>query len=288
MPEPEEAPRDWTFDQNGDGVSVNGKSAKEIGKRLLSKANNRLPADQGVQLKFCYEVLEDFQMRMGLECRPLQRKRSSADAQEAEDFLLEIRQKLSQYSAKNQRNANELGTYCCIAPECTPCEVPQSSLKMYTSKITELACSNADGSEKASLMFIGGLCKPRPFGADSGREHGLDYYASSEALMMQLLFMKWLERFNLYIVCNPGQIVIRYVKNCSAHGTATSPPSSSIVEVQFLPLKATNRIQPMDGRVVAAFKAAHCSRMICRIFDNVDVSAKSVYSFDILTAMKWL
>ena len=63
-------------------------------------------------------------------------------------------------------------------------------------RLTFLACSNADGTEKFLLFIIGKSLKPRCFKGNSASDLGFDYTRNSKAWMNWNIFQEWLLGFN--------------------------------------------------------------------------------------------
>ena len=110
-----------------------------------------------------------------------------------------------------------------MAPDKTIAERPLSGRKKDKTRITYLACANADGSERFPLMVIGKA--ERPFKKLYGHQLGFDYYSHGKAWMTAMLFFDWLKQFNSYIAKKTGRKVILLLDTCSAHEKPDTTPS---------------------------------------------------------------
>ena len=127
-----------------------------------------------------------------------------------------------------------------------------------------------------------------PLKGKYGHKRGFDYYANRKEWMTRTLFVAWLQRFDRYVSRTPGRKVISFIDNCSANGSEEVLPELQHGDVRFLPVNTTSRLQPLDGGVIATFKATLRRRLLFRLFENIDFGKKSIYSIDILTAMRWV
>lgn len=162
-----------------------------------------------------------------------------------------------------------------------------SGQKKTKERLSVLACTNEEGSERIPLMFIGTAWKPRVFKKKNGTELGLDYHANNKGWMTLLLFNDCLRRFDAYISRTPNRKVALLIYNCSALGTLENLPSLQSVLVIYLLLNITSKIQPMDAGIIATAKVRYRTIKMERAFDLIDETeqAKYVYKFDVLTAM---
>lgn len=130
--------------------------------------------------------------------------------------------------------------------------------KKDKTRLTYLACANADGSEKIPLLCIDRAHKPRPFKKKTGQELGFDYHNNQKAWMTSVLFFDWLRRLSGYVTSSDiTRKVLLLLDNCSAHGSAQSLPFLDNVEVLFLPPNTTSRLQPLYAGIIAAIKARY-------------------------------
>lgn len=287
-PELERQLHQWVCDQNAKHISVSGPLVRAYGQRLQDSANALLPENQKLCLKFSNGWFARFKARFGLSLRRIHGEAGSADMQAIENALPALRSLMAQYDPKDVWNADEFGLFYRQAPGWTLSHQPVVGLKKEKSRITFLACCNANGEEKFPLMVIGNSQKPRVFRGKSGRELGFDYWSNKRAWMTKELFFDWLRRLDNYVAHTRGRKILLLVDNCTAHGVSGGLPELEHVTVHFLPPNATSHIQPLDAGIIATLKAKYRRRVMFRIFDNIDVGAKSVYNVDVLTAMRWV
>eukprot|EP00171_Calliarthron_tuberculosum_P003734 IDg3734t1 len=158
------------------------------------------------------------------------------------------RKKFSQYIMKDVFNADEHGHFYQLAPTPTIAGGPMPGRKKQKSRLTYLACCNANSSEKFPLMVIGKAKKPRAFRGKTGQELGFDYYNNKKAWMTSVLFFDWLKRFDSYIGKTPGRKAALLLDNASVHGNTQTIPD----------------------------------------LHHTEFSSEDIYKVDILLSMKWM
>lgn len=287
-PSLERALFDWINEKNANGVQVSGQMVRELGSRLQTEANKTLPLSKQLNLVFSNGWIGRFQARHGLRYRRTHGESAGANMAAIAEQLPAIREKIGKFQECDVFNADEFGLFFRQPPGWSLSATQVNGLKKDKSRITCLACCNFSGTEKYPLMIIGHARRPRPFGKQSGKALGFDYYFNSKAWMTRELFFSWLERFNAYVSMTSGRRVLLLLDNCSAHGGPDVHPVLSNVELFFLPPNTTSHIQPMDAGIIAAVKAKFRRRLLFRTFDNIDTAAKAIYNLDILTAMRWV
>ena len=83
------------------------------------------------------------------------------------------------------------------------------------------------------------------------------YQNNPKAWMLITLFQEWLKDFDYQIAQkHGGQRVLLLLDNCTSHKLQGLVLPH--VEVYFLPPNTTSKIQPMDARVIIAFKRCYC------------------------------
>lgn len=277
----------WMCSLSNNGVLINTEVVRMKAQKLLEEANKHLPSEKQLQLKFSKGWVERFKKRFGLRFRRIHGEAKSADNEAIAKKMPCIHMLMMTFDARDIWNADEFGLFYRQPPSWTLSRKVVSGSKKEKTRITFLACCNADGTEKMPLMIIGSALNPRAFKKKSGQELGFDYHANKKAWMNAPLFFSWLQRLDQFIGRQEGRKILLLIDNCSAHGTADSLPPLRNVRVQFLPPNTTSRVQPLDAGIIAWVKAKYKRRLLFRVFDNIDMGKKSIYNVDILTAMRW-
>ena len=257
-------------------------------ERLQVEDNCHLPADQKLTLKFSKGWLDRFQKRHGLKFRRVHAEGLGADSVALTTALPEIRSQMSEYETKEVWNADEFGLFYRQLPGSSLSQKQHSGFKKDKTRITFLGCCKSDGSEKYPLMIFGNSLRRRLLKEKYGHEVGFEYYANKKAWVTRELFFAWLKRFDRCISRTHGRKVILFIDICSVHGSEEVLPEVQKVDVRFVPPNTTSRLQPLDGGVIATVKANFWRPLLFRVFEDIDVGKHSIYSIDILTAMRWV
>ena len=102
-------------------------------------------------------------------------------------------------------------------------------------------------------LVIGKFLKPRCFKNVNLNNLPIIYRNNSKAWMLSTLFQEWLQDFDDIVgQKHGGQRVLLLIDNCSSHKLENL--TLSYIEVYFLPSNTTSKLQPMDTRIIMAFK----------------------------------
>lgn len=136
------------------------------------------------------------------------------------------------------------------------------------------------------LVVIGTALNPHPFMKKSGQELELDFHANKKPWMNKKLFYAWLILFQNKIGRTEGRKFLLLIDNCTASGKKKTMPLLLNVWVECLLVNTTRKVQPLDSGIIYCVKAKYESRLILRVFDNIDIWRKSNYNVEILCAMR--
>ncbi|KAE8888079.1 hypothetical protein PF005_g21627 [Phytophthora fragariae] len=79
----------------------------------------------------------------------------------AKDQLDRVRAAIHMYPPRNVFNMGEYALFHNAIPRGSSCKGATPSLKQSMPRVTMACCTNADGSEKLHLLFLGTAAKPR-------------------------------------------------------------------------------------------------------------------------------
>ena len=209
------------------------------------------------------------------------------DAAAVERELPILRTLLSAFNPRDQFNCDEFGFMYKMAPRTTigPRRLPGKKFKKE--RITFMACTNADGSERLPPLVIGHAVKPRCFDGFEPWKYEFDYHGTKKAWNNKLVFFEWLSRFDKYIGLTPGRRAALLLDNCSAHGNITTLPPLSDVYVIFLPKNTTPRLQPLDAGIIASIKERFKRNQVQRACDLLEIGyIEKLYESDVRVAMQ--
>nr|CCA26103.1 jerky putative [Albugo laibachii Nc14] len=236
--------------------------------------------------------------RQGLKSRRTHGKAGSFKTTAIENERRVLQAVTSLYDKKEIYNMDETAYFYCSIPGKTISKNRISGRKKIKKGLTVAVTSNADGSTKIPLLFVGTARQPRCFGGKSAEELGIQYGNAAKGWMNTELFMKWIERFNERMKIE-GHHVLLLLDNVSSH-RVTVPLSN--VTVQMLPTNTTSFLQPQDAGIIQSFKceleqlktryiAGKSDELLDKAAEvgneNVETQMESLYTVDVLQAMQW-
>lgn len=102
-----------------------------------------------------------------------------------------------------------------------------------------------------------------------------------------VIFFGWLECFNAFISRTPNRKILLLLRKFLRDGSLERLPYFPAVEVKFLSVSITSRLQPIDSRIIASLKQRYRTVLYNRILDKIE-SEDNVYKIDQLTAMRYM
>jgi hypothetical protein len=254
--------------------------------------------DRLLQLKFSKGWLYNFQRRHNLISRRLHGEAGSVDEVVAEEGRQLIHGIAELYEKRNIFNMDETAMYYCKAPDRTISPNPVFGRKKSKKRMTVAVTTNADGSEKLPLLFVGSARQPRCFNKSSPEQLGISYSSTSKGWMTRELFRAWVLELDANMKAE-GRHILLLVDNVSSHHTDEVLTN---VRIQMLPPNTTSLLQPQDAGIIASLKAwikrkqaEHAvnkmEEIMSRATDDNEKETKkelsSIYDVDILEAMRW-
>ena len=106
-------------------------------------------------------------------------------------------------------------------------------------RLTVVACTNANGTDKVPLWIIGKFASPRCFKNVNLANIGCHYRNSKRAWMDNYLFREWLAWFYRHL---NGKKAILFLDNCLAH-KAFDEELFPNLKIVFLPPNTTSKVQ---------------------------------------------
>ena len=170
---------------------------------------------------------------------------------------------VSSYSRHQVFNFGETGLVFKMLPAARTYATQQTSSarrrKAPKDRVTLGVCTNASGSIRHSLVFIGKQKNPSAFKNRTPESLKVNYYNQRNAWMDAGNFEHWFRyKFIPFVslkLQNMGsdKKALLLVDNCSAHPNPDEISTSKFL-VTFLPPKVTSLIQPMDQGVIETLK----------------------------------
>lgn len=310
-PHLEQALHAWINAQFAARRSVNGALIVDAARRIQDKMNMSLPPDKRVSMKFSNGWLQKFKQRCNLgsfkspgsvpssdsiqtpptsaatstdPCHP-PTQHTTVDIALVNTSLLAIKDSLRPLAMRDIWNAHEFGHCYKMSPNSTMVDHPPGNRSDKT-RVTYLACANADGSERFPLLVVGHVTSPSSFATVSTQRTDFDYHHNRNALMTSSIFFDWLLRFDKYIESTSSERqVILLVESCEVHGTPETLPPLTHVKVCHLPPQREAKMVPLQP-LVTAIKARYRLRQFEMALDNLDIARDMIFFIDLLTSVR--
>ena len=242
-----------------------------------------------------------FGQRHGIRQLTLQGEKLSADWLAAENFIASFEDIIEngQYTLNQIFNCDETVLYYKLLPRkslVSGMEKSADGRKLQKERITINACSNASGSIKLPLFFIGKFKKPRCFKNVSKDKLSVIYASQKNAWMTASLFSTWFQNDFVPVVqkelvklgVEPKAILL--LDNCSAHPNADELVSTDgKIKAVFLPPNVTSLIQPMDQGILEALKRHYRRKLLEELLfqDDEGISIVEYLKSTDIVAASW-
>ena len=265
----------WFVQQRSVGMPISGpilcEKAKQLSEQLHAEEATTPPfsASSGWLWRFCN--------RHGIRRLSLQGEKLSADTEAPESFKKQLQDTMEREGLTLEQvyNCDETGLYYRMLPTKTlaaKTEKNPAGMKKQKERVTLMACSNATGSHKLPLLFIGKAANPRCFKHVNKAALPVVYKSQKNAWADAAIFTDW---FNSHFIpsvtkhlkdrgITPKALLL--LDNAPAH-----PDSSFLVSqdksitAMYLPPNTTALIQPMDQGVLEAVKRRYRRSMLRKL-----------------------
>ena len=265
----------WFIQKRSIGMPMSGPILCEKAKQF----NEQLHAEEATTPSFTASAgwLWRFCNRHGIRGLRLQGEKLSANTEAPEPFKEQLQEIMEREGLTLEQiyNCDETGLYYRMLPTQTlaaKTEKNASGMKKQKERVTLMACSNASGSHKLPLLFIGKAENPRCFKHVNKAALPVVYKSQKNAWADATIFTDW---FNCHFIPSVKKHLIQrgltpkallLLDNAPAH-----PDSSVLVShdkaitAMFLPPNTTALIQPMDQGVLEALKRRYRRSMLQKI-----------------------
>lgn len=278
------------------GATIRQK-AEKIRRELLPKLAPPAAAKLAT-MRFSKGWLFRFQARHRLRSRRTHGEAGSAKTAAVEDGRAALQKSTSRYERRDIYNMDETAFFYCAVADKSVSASSVSGRKKVKKRITVAVTSNADGSARPPLLFVGTARQPRCFSGQTSEQLGLQYASSQKGWMTGQIFERWLTEFNDDMQREDRRVLL-LLDNVSSHRTTMQ---LSNVEVMMLPPNTTAHLQPQDAGVIQMFKAKIRELQNERVVDRLDAllaraeesgvgiiesEVDALHNVNVLEAMRW-
>ncbi|KAE8204004.1 hypothetical protein CF327_g7740 [Tilletia walkeri] len=208
--------------------------------------------------------LEGFQRRTGIKNRRRHGEADSVNLDKLASELPGIQLKTSKYALKDTFNMDETALFWRLQPDTGLATELIAGNKQDKTRVTLVACCNADGSEKIELWVLGQYQNPRALNKINRNLLGCQYRANKKGWMTGAMFKEWLEAFDKQM---EGRKVCLLLDNASSHDPSVETQN---VEVIFLPPNTTSVIQPLDQGIIRSLKVHYRRRYYNIVLERME------------------
>ncbi|EGZ08704.1 hypothetical protein PHYSODRAFT_318663 [Phytophthora sojae] len=209
-----------------------------------------------------------FRKRHDIRCIRKQGEAASVKPSSVDGGRAKMREITDRYELPDIYNLDETSFfYHADAPRTLSRKKMVAGYKADKTQLTMVVATNADGSDKQSLLFIGKMAQPR---------------ASKKAWMNTHIFHDWLRELDMCMLL-AGRRILLLVDNVSSHTRPSIPLFN--VRLEFLPKNTTSVLQPLDQGIITCTKSKF---MRIKVEDSVDkcIAGKPQVKISILMAVE--
>lgn len=193
--------------------------------------------------------LDSFKKRHNIVFREI---RGESDTEEA-DWRLHVANMCERYELRDVFNMDETGLFFRAVPDKT---VDQKKVchrgELASERLTLSLCINALGEKEPPVV----IC-PKCFKDSDAPQLGVEWYPNSKAWMTSDIFYQWITKFNEKMIQENRKILL-FLDDAPCH----HPLELSNINLVFLPLSSTSRLQPLDQGIIQTFKILYRRRML--------------------------
>ena len=202
-----------------------------------------------------------------------------------EEEMASIRTIAGLYQEEDIYNMDETGLFWKMTPSRGLSTERMPGLKKNKARITLTLCSNATGSDKLPIWFVGKAKNPRAMARVNIRTMGGYWRWNQKAWMNQIIMKDWLEAFYAHI---GTRTVLLTMDNFSAHlvGLELAPPPPN-VRICWLPPNTTSRFQPLDQGIIQSFKCHYRRQWLQFMLTCFESEQDPLKHVNVYLAIRW-
>lgn len=284
------------YDQHPDAGVTSGDllrlKATELWQRLPEYKDLPLPFEEGKTWSDGW--LTGFKKRSGLKERRRHGEAESAEiTAETEETMQQIREAAVEYGPENTYNCDETGYYWKAKPDRSLSTIEHSGTKKEKDRMSVLLTTNASGSDKLPLWFIGKSKRPNCFrheGIQDLDRLGAKYRSNAKAWMNHEIMKDYLLWLDARMRAQHKSILL-LMDNFGAHTLAVDLLSTSQclthVHIKWLPPNATSHYQPLDQGIIANWKVHVKSKFVRFMAEIFDQNKNLSQEMHILRSIRW-
>jgi len=241
----------------------------------------RLKAPPALWPRLGRSWLRRLQNRYGIHWRRSYGEDGLVDLESIKEDIQSLRSLIRSYSYTDVYNMDETSFFYNNVLRGSLCINEAPSLKQDKSRLTLAVCTNATGTNKLPLLFIGKPFKPRWL---AQKPAGTLYASTNKSWMTTETFHGWLRDVDASMRAQ-GRHVLLLVDNASSHDDEGIVLTN--VRVEKLPPNTTSKLQPLDQGIIYCLKRDVLRRKMEFALDALDDGIENPYKVGPLKAIEW-
>ena len=256
---------EWQLGEESRGVGTTDRDILEQAKEiwdLLDPESKKNPST-GLDLptpSWSNGYLHKFKQRYGIGLKKHHGEASSVP-QIAHEQMKDVRLIVKEYEPKNVYNMDESGLFWRRGPSKGLSTKAIPGPKVDKTRITITLCTNADGTDRLPLHYIGKSKTPRDFTKHEVCQNKWLWTSNKTAWMSGALMYDWLQMFYEHV--GTERKILLLMDNFSAHkvGVKDNAPPDNI-RIEFLPARSTSVFQPLDQGIIYNTKVYYLQHLL--------------------------
>jgi hypothetical protein len=270
-------------------IKIELRGGFTTGEILQQKARQiweRLPQYQGKPYpEFSSRWLEKFKKRHDIVSR-IRFGEAGSVLISTEEEMKALQTVAGEYNEEDIYNMDETGLYWKMLPSRGLSVQSIPGLKKDKARISIAFCTNATGTDRLPVWFIGKAKVPRALKNVNVNSMGGRWRSNTKAWMTTTVMGEWLQEF--YIHVGTERQILLTMDNFSAHYAAIElfPPPKNI-RVCWLPANSTSRYQPLDQGIIQNFKAFYRRQWLQFALEAYETDKTPHENMNIRLAIRW-
>ena len=277
-PELEAALALWVKQREARGLTIKGGLIKTKAERIGKALNIE-------NLKLSDGWLSSFKERHMLQDRKRYGEAGSVRSGDADAERERIRTLLDGRDPEFVFNCNETSFFWWAFDNHGLSTKVVPGTKLDKSCISVLVITNATGTRKIQLLFIGNAKQPRCFKKKTAKQWGFWYFHNKKAWMTREIFANAMEVLDAEFR-GEGIRATMLLDNFSGHKWRED--SISNIKFIFFTAGLTSHVQPADAGIIRTMKAHYRRLTLILSLDREDAGEDDPFAIDLLTAMQFL
>ena len=276
----------WDFQKNveANGGVTSNNILLEKARQIWIEYPQLCREEHGREPEFSSGWIENFKKRRSIKLHIRQGEASSVPSEAAASMVV-IKRTAGDVDDEDIYSMDEAGLFWRMAVNSGLSSKSTRGLKADKSRISIIVCTNASGSKKMPLWFIGKAESPKPFRNVNLNSVECTWKSNSKAWLTGEIMADWLSEFYRFV---GDRQVLLTMDNFSGHrhGLEFCPPPPN-VKYAILPANSTSIYQPLDQGIIRSLKCHYRKQWLAFACNSYSCGRDPVKELNILQAVEW-